>query len=119
MKVVFTPEAERDIERLAYIQVVSDYLKSEYDKASFDYGGDVWCIKSNGKWGLANYYGEELLSPCYDWMADSFVEGMLVVGIYGNGIGYINLQGEEVVKPMYEEATDFHNGFAAVRLNGK
>lgn len=35
MKVVFTPEAERDIERLAYIQVVSDYLKSEYDKAFF------------------------------------------------------------------------------------
>ena len=35
------------------------------------------------------------------------------------GIGYINLQGEEVVKPIYEEAPDFHKGFAAVRLNGK
>ena len=41
MKVVFTPEAERDIERMAYIKVVSDYLESEYDKAHFDYKGNV------------------------------------------------------------------------------
>ena len=63
MKVVFTPEAERDIERMAYIKVVSDYLESEYDKAHFDYKGNVWCIKSNGKWGLADFYGEELIPP--------------------------------------------------------
>lgn len=46
-------------------------------------------------------------------MTDSFVEDMCAVGINTEGIGYINQQGEEVVKPMYEEATDFYKGFAA------
>lgn len=117
MKVVFTPEAERDIERLAYIQVVSDRLKLRYDKVYYEV--DVYCIQSNNKWGIADFDGNELIPPYYDWMADSFEEGMRVVGLFGEGIGYINQQGEEVVKPMYEEATDFHNGYAAVRLNGK
>ena len=52
-------------------------------------------------------------------MADSFVEDMCAVGINTECIGYINQHGEEVVKPMYEEATDFCKGFVAVRLNGK
>jgi hypothetical protein len=63
MKVVFTPEAERDIERAAYIQVVSNYLESEYDKVHYDYETGLFFIKSNGKWDLADHYGEKLIPP--------------------------------------------------------
>lgn len=119
MKVIFTPEAERDIERAAYIQVVSNRLKQRYDNVIFEYGTDLYAIQSNGKWGLADINGDELIPPCYDWMADSFVEDLCAVGINTEGIGYINKQGEEVVKPMYEEASDFYKGYATVRLNGK
>ena len=121
MKVVFTPEAERDIERMAYIKVVSDYLESEYDKAHFDYKGNVWCIKSNGKWGLADFYGNELIPPRYDWMGDGFYDGLCIAGYRGEnpGVGYINLKGEEVIAPKRWSVTDFENGAALVSFDSQ
>ena len=119
MKVIFTPEAEKDIERFAYIQVVSNHLELEYDEARYDYVEDVFYIKSNNKYGIADADGNELIPPRYDWLGDGFVEDMLAVGIRGKGVGFVNKQGEEIIAPQYEEASDFYKGRSAVCLNGK
>lgn len=95
-------------------------LSKKYDQVFID-NGDVktYSFVLDGKYGLADADGNELIPPRYDWMGDSFVEDMLVVEIRGEGIGFINKQGEEVVAPQYQEASDFNQGRASVRLNGK
>ncbi len=119
MKVVFTPEAERDIERLAYIQFISDRLKLRYDKVYYEV--DVYCIQSNNKWGIADFDGNELISPRYDWLGDGFYDGLCLAGYRGEnpGVGYINLKGEEVIAPKRWTVTDFKNGTALVSFDSQ
>lgn len=119
MKVVFTPEAERDIERLVYIQFISDQLKLRYDKVYYEV--DVYCIQSNNKWGIADFDGNELISPRYDWLGDGFYDGLRLAGYRGEnpGVGYINLKGEEVIAPKRWTVTDFKNGTALVSFDSQ
>ena len=95
-------------------------LARKYDQV-FINNGEVrtFSFALDGKYGLATNDGNELIPPRYDWLGNSFVEDMLAVGIRGKGVGFVNKQGEEIVAPQYEEASDFHEGRAAVRLNGK
>ena len=92
-------------------------LKKKYDKVSM--GGDIYYIKLNGKYGIADVNGVELISPRYDWMGDEFVEDISIVGYDGGGIGYITKQGKEIVSPKYSQACNFKNGYAAVSSKGK
>ena len=119
MKVVFTPEAERDIERLVYIQFISDQLKLRYDKVYYEV--DVYCIQSNNKWGIADFDGNELISPRYDWLGEGFYDGLRLAGYRGEnpGVGYINLKGEEVIAPKRWTVTDFKNGTALVSFDSQ
>ena len=119
MKVVFTPDAERDIERLVYIQFISDQLKLRYDKVYYEV--DVYCIQSNNKWGIADFDGNELISPRYDWLGDGFYDGLRLAGYRGEnpGVGYINLKGEEVIAPKRWTVTDFKNGTALVSFDSQ
>lgn len=119
MKVVFTPEAERDIERLAYIRFVSDQLKLRYDKVYYEV--DIYCIQSNNKWGIADFDGNELIPPRYDWLGDDFYDGLRLAGYRGEnpGVGYINLKGEEVIAPKRWSVTDFENGAALVSFDSQ
>lgn len=94
-------------------------LAKKYDQVWIECGETrTYSFVLDGKYGLADAEGNELIPPRYDWTSYSG-DGMIVVGIYGKGIGFINIQGEEIVAPKYEEVTNFHKGFAAVRLNGK
>lgn len=92
-------------------------LNNKYDQVFQD--GDIYSVNANGKWGFVDKDGKELIAPRYDWMGDEFVEGVIIVGYDGGGIGYANDEGVEIVAPKYEQACDFCNGFAAVRLNNK
>ena len=95
-------------------------LSKKYDQVWIDCGEiRTYSFVLDGKYGLADAEGNELIPPHYDWMGNRCLDGMIVVGIFGKGIGFINIQGEEIVAPKYEEAANFHKGFAAVRLNGK
>jgi hypothetical protein len=73
----------------------------------------------DGKYGLADTEGNELIHPRYDWLGNSFEEDMLIVGVRGKGLGFVNRHGIEIVPPTYDEARDFYQGQASVRLNGK
>lgn len=95
-------------------------LARKYDQV-FINNGEVrtYSFALDGKYGLAADDGKELIPPRYDWLGNSFVEDMLAVGIRGKGVGFVNKQGEEIIAPKYEEASDFNKGYASVRLNGK
>lgn len=95
-------------------------LKKKYDEVYLDNEEPkTYTITLNDKIGLADANGTELIPPHYDWFSDDFSENILVVGINGKGIGFINKQGEEIIPLKYEKATDFYRGFAKVRLNGE
>lgn len=95
-------------------------LSKRYDQVFINNGEvQTYSFVLDGKYGLADAEGNELIPPRYDWLGNGFVEDMLVVGIRGEGVGFVNKLGEEVVRPQYDEASDFHKGRSAVCLNGK
>lgn len=100
--------------------IVYKSLSQKYDQVFID-NGEVrtYSFALDGKYGLSDANGNELIPPRYDWLGDGFVEGILSVGIKEKGIGFVNKQGKEIVTPKYEEVSDFYQGRAAVRLNGK
>lgn len=51
--------------------------------------------------------------------ARSFSEGLAPVQASGGRWGYINTQNQWVVQPKFEDAQEFKDGRAAVKLNGK
>ena len=95
-------------------------LARKYDQV-FINNGEVrtYSFALDGKYGLADTDGNELIPPRYDWLGNGFVEDMIIVGVRGKGIGFVNRQGIEIVPPTYDEARDFYQGQASVRLNGK
>lgn len=92
-------------------------LNEKYDQVFKD--GNTFSVQLNEKWGIVDSNGNELISPRYDWMGDEFVEDVIIVGINGVGIGFVNSEGVEIVAPKYSQAQDFENGFASVCYDGK
>lgn len=85
--------------RFYYITENSSQHESYYQHASaFQHG--VAVVQINGKWGIINQKGIEIIPPKYDWI-DDFDNGFARVKIQGyNGLS--NLAGEIIVKPHYE-----------------
>ena len=48
----------------------------------------------------------------------NFSEGLAAVS-RGNKMGYVNMEGKEVIKPQYDQANGFSEGLAAVCKGGK
>ena len=48
-----------------------------------------------------------------------FSEGLCAVGFQNRKIGYINEAGETIIPPSFDEAYDFHEGYAQVCINKK
>ena len=92
-------------------------LNVKYDQVFND--GNIFSVQLNEKWGIVDSNGNELISPRYDWMGDEYVEDVIIVGIDGVGIGYVNSEVVEIVATKYSQDKDFENEFAAVCLNGK
>lgn len=88
-----------DAYRFYYITEQSSQYDAYYQHASaFRHG--VAVVQVNGKWGIINQKGIEIIPPKYDWI-DNFDNGFARVKIQGyNGLS--NLEGEIIVKPNYE-----------------
>lgn len=65
-----------------------------------------------------DFAGDPEFSEEYDMVISSFTDDYSIV-ILGGKHGYINDIGEEVIPPMYDEATLFNGHFAAVRMGAK
>ena len=72
------------------------------------------------KYGFIDKMGQEVV-PCQYNEVGNFSEGLAAVRLKGKGWGFIDAIGKEAVPCKYENdrAPEFHEGLAAVMLNGK
>ncbi|WP_181592531.1 WG repeat-containing protein [Paenibacillus sp. YN15] len=79
-------------------------------------------ILSTGIWmTYMNTKGEQVLNQVTKEAAllQDFYEGMALVELFSGKSGYINVNGEWIVPPVYEKGTYFSLGMAAVKKEGK
>ena len=96
--------------------LTSDFLKLLYDDVGDFYEGLAW-VKMNGKWGLIDKSGREVIPCKYDY-AMVFSEGLAQVKMNGKW-GYIDKSGREVIPCKYDDVWNFSEGLAMVQMNGK
>ncbi len=87
--------------------------KSTYEKIGTYYKG-VATTKTQGKMGLIDANGNEIIPPIYDFVED-FVEDVARVRTKDK-VGFINKQGVEIVPLKYRYVDKFVNGLAKARL---
>lgn len=85
--------------RFYYITEQTSLYDGYYDRATAFHHG-VAVVQIDGKWGIINQKGIEIIPPKYDRI-DSFEDGYAKVKIEGyNGLS--NLNGQLIVQPHYE-----------------
>jgi hypothetical protein len=87
--------------------------KITYDKIGTYHKG-VATTKSEGKMGLIDAKGQEIVSPKYDFVED-FMEEYARVRIKDK-VGFINKEGTEIVPLKFRYVDKFVNGLAKARL---
>lgn len=98
-------------------------LSRKYDQV-FVNNGDIrtYSIALDGKYGLVDAEGNEVIPPRYDWLGEGFYNGLLLAGYVIEGkrtAGFINLKGEEVIAQREWWVTNFKNGVALASYDGK
>jgi hypothetical protein len=71
-----------------------------------------------GKWGLVKEDGSLLTETSFDSI-DDFSDGRAKFKNSSGQYGYFDVQGKIVVPAKFDEAERFHEGLAAVKLNGR
>ena len=100
-------------------------IPARYDKI-FECENGYCGVEVNKKYGMVSLQnGREVISPKYDGLGN-FEEGIAryktnTPGIYvsTSKFGFVTVAGKELTSAKYENAEDFSNGMAAVKLNGK
>ena len=80
--------------------------------------GDLFIVEIDDYEGVVDKFGANFV-PCKYRSIGHFMNGYAMVENDDGLYGYINVVGREICKLEYEEAKDFVNGMAAVKLNGK
>lgn len=102
--------------RFYFITEQASLYNGFYQKASaFRHG--VALVQINGKWGIINQRGIELIPPKYDKI-DAFQNGYAKVRIEGF-TGLSNLKGELIVSPDYESISYAGKGLFRVEQGDK
>jgi hypothetical protein len=73
---------------------------------------------SKGLRGVMKPDGAVVVGPRYDAIS-SFQESLAYVRDRSQSYGFINLMGQEVIPPFFEEARAFCGGLAPARMGGK
>lgn len=111
-----------------------EVIPCKYESIEYFYDDDIMRVARYGRYGLIDKTGKKVAPCIYDWIK-SFKEGLAVVAkedYYWSGnirvhfgseikkeYGFIDKTGEEVIPCKYEDAKDFHDGIAEVKLDGK
>lgn len=99
-----------------YITEQNRFYDGTYEDArKFEHG--VAVVKIDGKWGIINQKGIEVIPPKYDKI-EQFEEGYARVRIKGFS-GLTNLSGELIVQPDYEYITYAGDGIFRVEQGDK
>lgn len=102
------------------IQPLHDYDwidENQLDDFEADKKGGLVQVRKNGKTGLINKHHMEVVPPIYDYASPVFREGLLLVNI-NKKWGFLDTKGKVAIPCIYEDASDFNEGYAAVIRNG-
>lgn len=84
----------------------NEIIPVRYESVDWDCDHAVACVSEDGRVGLWNRNGQQVMEPCYDWMGDIRQSDLLLVCREGK-CGFIRHSGEEVIPLQYEDASDF------------
>jgi len=99
-----------------FINEEAKFYEGYYDFAkSFEYG--IAIVKKNGKWGIINQNGMQVISPKYDKI-EPYENGYAKVRINGF-TGLTNIEGETIVPAQYELVSYAGNGLYRVEQGNK
>jgi len=94
-----------------------ELIPPKYDELG-RYGESVLGVKADGKWGAINMKtGREIIPPQYEDMQNPS-EGMVAMKRDGKW-GYLDFEGKEIIRTVYDEALPFQGENAAVKRDGK
>lgn len=74
-------------------------------------------IVYEGKWGIINANGIEIVKPIYDHISE-FEEDLAIIYLNGKR-GYVNYRGDIVIDLLFDNALPFHNSLALVSQHNK
>jgi hypothetical protein len=100
-------------------------LEPTYDELNNIYPGLFKTAIGTGypkQYGLIDTTGKVVLQPVYKYVQIESMKKMIHVTVAaekGDKQGYLALDGQVLFQPIYDEISDFTNGVARVRLNGK
>ncbi len=93
------------------IEPVYSYLGSMHE--------GLMSFRENDKYGFVNVNNKVIIKPQFDWV-DEFSEELCVFrndsGAFTGLNGYVNKEGEQVIKAVYPYARKFENGVAMVQI---
>ena len=99
--------------KYSHIKPLTEYLI----KVGIDYSIG-WNNSSETYWGVINVDGEELLTidryKAKQTICDRLFNGFIEYYVDGNRIGYLDITGRVVLKPIYTEIGEFIDGYAIV-----
>ncbi len=102
-----------------YIDDEGEYVLSAiYDRATVFSEGLAWVYKRGDMLGAINSRGDMKISLREVFEVRAFQEGHAAFAVSKKLItywGFLNKEGEEVIKPQYRAVQDFRNGLAAVQ----
>ena len=76
-------------------------------------------IPGDDLYGMLSVTGDVVIEPQYNYLGLFTEENLARFQDYETGLwGYINESGEEVIPAQYEDAQDFSDGLAAVKVDG-
>ena len=93
-------------------------IEAQYkDAHNFHEGFAPVCEEVDGKdtWGYIDKSGEIVIDYQYEWAGPFSEEGYALVEVDGK-YGYINKDGSWFLKPQFDDANSFSNGYAVVQL---
>jgi len=98
-------------------------ISCKYETA-FEFDGNLAFVRLDKKWGMIDKTGKTVVPHKYDMLGlairngglQVFCDGFARVQLNGKW-GYLDKTGSEVISCIYDEAGDFSNGIATVKLN--
>ncbi len=66
--------------------------------------------------GLIDLHGRVIAPPIYYFVAEDIKDGLRAVGLRDHGFGFLDEQGNVVIKPQYDYADDFKSGLCRVAV---
>lgn len=85
----------------------------EMSKLADLYAVEPFVFEENGKYGLKDFFGKEVLPCKWDHISE-FHEGMAVVVDENRGCGYVDNRGKIVIPCVWDLALDLEGGYAVV-----